>query len=86
MGFIADAVTTMYASKGEQHEDLIFDDKEILQGALAEAENKAITAMEEDVNANGPVNDLDDLLKDDSKISKDQATRSIKPEQLDEKK
>ena len=32
------------------------------------------------------LNHFDDLLKDDSKISKDQATRSIKPEQLDEKK
>jgi len=86
MDLIADAVTTMYASKGEQHENLIIDDKEILLGALAQPENKAITAMEEDVNAKGPVNDLDELLKDDSKISKDQATRSIKHEQSDDKK
>jgi len=57
-----------------------------LLDALAQPENKAITAMEEDVNPKGPVNDLDELLKDDSKISKDQATRSIKHEQLDEKK
>ena len=34
MNRIADAVMGMYASKGEQHEDLIFDDKAVLVGSL----------------------------------------------------
>ncbi len=38
MDLIADTVTTMYASKDEQHQDLIFDDKRILQSELQEAE------------------------------------------------
>jgi hypothetical protein len=84
MELIADAVTTMYASKGEQHEDLIFDDKEILLGALAKAENKAINEIEEDVNGDGPVYDTDDLPEDDSQISKDHASHSINQKQLDD--
>ena len=37
MSLIADTVMSMYASKGDQHQDLIFDDKEILLGASPEA-------------------------------------------------
>jgi hypothetical protein len=46
MNKIADAVMGMYASKGEQHEDLIFDDKSVLagnpdkQGTVAEIEDE----------------------------------------------
>ena len=34
MDKIADAVMAMYASKGEQYEDLVFDDKAVLAGSL----------------------------------------------------
>jgi len=84
MDLIADTVTTMYSSKGEQHEDLIFDDKEILLAAPPEAENKATTEIEEGVNGDNQAENIDDLLEDDSQITKNNAADKIKPEQLDE--
>ena len=84
MDLIADTVTTMYSSKGEQHEDLIFDDKEILLGAPPKAEDKATTEIEEGVNGDNQAENIDDLLEDDSQISKNNAADKIKPEQLDE--
>jgi hypothetical protein len=65
---IADAVTKMYVSKGEQQEELIFDDKEILLGAPAEIENEEILASEadEDEDKDGPADGIDELLEDDS--------------------
>ena len=38
MDKIADVVMDMYAAKGEQHEELMFDDKAILAGSLEEQE------------------------------------------------
>lgn len=84
MNLIADTVTSMYASKGEQHEDLIFDDKEILLGASPEGEIETITAIEEDVNENDQAENIDNLLEDDSRIAKNNATDKIKPDKLDE--
>ncbi len=84
MELIADTVTTMYASKGEQHEDLIFDDKEILLDAPPQAENKAITESKGGVNGDDQAKNVDNLLEDDSQITKDKAIDKIKPEQLDE--
>ena len=84
MNLIADTVTTMYSSKGEQHEDLIFDDKEILQGAPPEVENKAIIEFEDGVNGDDQKENIDDLLEDDSQNTKNNAADKIKPEQLDE--
>jgi hypothetical protein len=83
MNLIADTVTSMYASKGEQHQDLIFDDKEILLGAFPEAEMEATPDIEKNVNGDGKAENFDDLLKDDSQITKNNATDKIKPEQLD---
>jgi len=62
---IAEAVTKMYTTKGEQHEELIFDDKEILLGAPAEFVNEEITEIE-DEDGDEPADDIDELLKDDS--------------------
>jgi hypothetical protein len=76
---IADAVIAMYASKGEQHEDLIFDDKEILQGTLPEIET---IAASDDETSEKPENDIDELLEDDSQIKKDNSTDNVELEQL----
>jgi len=84
MSLIADTVMSMYASKGEQHQDLIFDDKEILLGASPEAETKATPEIKKDINGDGETENLDDLLEDDTRNTKNNATAKIKPEQLDE--
>jgi hypothetical protein len=84
INLIADTITTMYAAKGDQHEDLIFDDKEILLGALPEAEIEAITDIAEDVIENDQADGIDDLLEDDNQIAKKDVTGKIKPDQLDE--
>ena len=84
MSLIADTVTSMYASKGEQHQDLIFDDKEILLGAFPEAEMEATPEIEKNINGDGKAENFDDLLEDDTRNTKNNATAKIKPEQLDE--
>ena len=84
MNLIADTVMSMYASKGDQHEDLIFDDKEILLGAPPEAEIEAITEIEEDEIGDDQAENVDDLLEDDTQITKKDVTDKIKPDQLDE--
>lgn len=62
---IADVVMDMYASKGEQHEELIFDDKAVLveameaQAALAEIKDNSEKRPAED-------EDIDTLIADDS--------------------
>jgi hypothetical protein len=84
MNFIADTVTSMYASKGDQHEDLIFDDKEVLLGTLLETEDETITEIEEDEIGDDQAENIDDLLEDDSPISKKGVADKIKPDELDE--
>ncbi len=84
MNFIADTVTSMYASQGDQHEDLIFDDKEVLLGTLPEAENETISEIEEDEIEDDEAENIDDLLEDDSPVNKKGVTDKIKPDQLDE--
>jgi len=79
MDLIADTVTTMYASKDEQHQDLIFDDKRILQSELQAAEAKAISDIKEASTGGKPANGVDDLLEDDSEITEDDTTPKIKP-------
>jgi len=48
---IADAVMGMYASKGEQHEDLIFDDK-------------AVLVSSRDEKGKNPAETIDTLIED----------------------
>ena len=84
MSLIADTVMSMYASKGEQHQDLIIDDKEILLGASPEAETEATPETEKDINGDGETENVDDLLEDDTRNTKNNATAKIKPGQLDE--
>ena len=84
INLIADTVTSMYAAKGDQHEDLIFDDKEILLGPPPEAEIETITEIEDDVIEDEQAENIDDLLEDDNRIAKKDVTDRIKPDQLDE--
>lgn len=84
MDLIADTVASMYAAKGDQHEDLIFDDKEILLGAPPEAETEGIVDIEEDEIEEDSDENIDDLLEDDNQIAKKDVTDKIKPDQPDE--
>ena len=61
MNKIADAVMGMYASKGEQHEDLIFDDKAVLVSSLDE---KGTVAEIKDEKRKNPADTLDTLIED----------------------
>ena len=60
MDKIADVVMGMYASKGEQHEDLVFDDKVVLASSLAEQET--VTEVKNEVKKQ-PAENLDTLIK-----------------------
>ena len=63
MDLIADTVIVMYVIKGEQHQDLVFDDKKVLLGVLEESEKEPELEEEEDVDSE---DDLDELLEDDA--------------------
>ena len=60
---IADVVMGMYASKGEQHEELIFDDKAVLVEAM---EAQAALAEIKDDAEQSPAENIDTLIADDS--------------------
>ncbi len=63
MDKIADVVMGMYASKGERHEDLVFDDKTILMDNLDE---QVTLAEITDGTKLNPAKNVDTLIKDDS--------------------
>ena len=84
MNLIADTVMSMYAAKGDQHEDLIFDDKEILMRAPPEAEIETSTEIEAEEIGDDQAENIDDLLEDDTQIAKKDVTDKIKPDQLEE--
>ena len=63
MDLIAEAVMAMYATNGEQHEDLIFDDKKVLLAVVEEAEKESELEEVDEVDSD---EDLDELLDDDS--------------------
>ena len=60
---IADIVMEMYASKGDEHEELIFDDKAVLVAAI---EAQAAIAEIKDDSENTPAENIDTLIADDS--------------------
>jgi hypothetical protein len=64
MDKIADTVMGMYASKGEQHEDLIFDDKAILVGNIDE---QGTVAEIKDDKGKNPAETIDTLIEDKPK-------------------
>ncbi len=60
---IADVVMGMYASKGDEHEELIFDDKAVLVAAI---EAQAAIAEIKDDSEKTPAENIDTLIADDS--------------------
>jgi hypothetical protein len=66
MDKIADAVIEMYASKGEQHEELVFDDKAVLAGRLNEQETVTEIKDETGENAAESIDTLNDADSDKS--------------------
>lgn len=62
MDKIADVVMEMYASKGEQYEDLVFDDKAVLANSLNAPE---IVAEINDENGENADKSLDSLIEED---------------------
>jgi hypothetical protein len=81
MNLIADAVISMYASKGEQNENLIFDDKIDL---LGDSENLGSAVEIEDEKEVESEDDLDDLLEDDSEYDEGDNAGKIQNKQFDE--
>jgi hypothetical protein len=68
MDLIAEAVMAMYATNGEQHEDLIFDDKKVLLAVLEAAEKESELEEVDEVDSD---DDIDELLDDDSDFKGD---------------
>ena len=61
MNKIADAVMGMYASKGEQHEELIIDDKAVL---LSNIEEQGAVAEIKEGEEKNPAETVDTLIED----------------------
>ena len=81
MNLIADTVIEMYESKGEQNENLIFDDKVHMLGELEEL--GSVVEIENDKDAESE-DDIDDLIDDDSDYDEGNSTGSIYHKQFDE--
>ena len=64
MDEIAKIVMEMYASKGEQHEDLVFDDKVVLVSSLDAEET--VADIKHDIKQK-PAENLDTLIEGNSK-------------------
>jgi hypothetical protein len=77
----------MFAAKGEQSENLLFDDKEFIYGNPIEEEIEVeIEDEDEDEDEAESPDDLDDLLKDDIKIKESVTPDSTDHEPFDEEK
>ena len=82
MNLIADTVMEMYESKGEQNENLIFDDKVHMLGESEEL--GSVVEIENDKDGESE-DDIDDLLDDDdSDYDEGNSTGSIQQKQFDE--
>ena len=80
---IADTVMTMFAARGEQTENLIFDDKDYIYGDQEEEE------IEEDIEEDSdesPTSEINDLLKEDIKVKESVSPDSTDHEPFDEEK
>jgi hypothetical protein len=64
MDKIADVVMGMYTAKGEQLEDLVFDDKAVLVGSIDE--QVAVAEIKNEKGEN-PAENIDPLIEDDAK-------------------
>lgn len=81
MDLIADTVIGMYESKGEQNENLIFDDKTDLLGDSVDL--GSVMEIENDKNVKSE-EDIDELLEDDSEYDEGDSAGSIHNKQFDE--
>jgi hypothetical protein len=63
MDKIADVVMGMYTAKGEQYEDLVFDDKAVLVGSLNEQET--VTEIKDEKGKDTAQN-ADTLIEEDT--------------------
>ena len=81
MDLIADTVIGMYASRGEQNENLIFDDKVDLLGGTQDLASVQEIESEKDVESE---EDMDDLLEDDSEYEEGDSDESISNKPYDE--
>lgn len=81
MDLIADRIIDMYASKGEQNENLIFDDKVHLLGESDELSSMMEIENDKDVESE---DDIDDLLDDDSDYDEGNSSGNIQHKQFDE--
>ena len=80
---IAETVMTMFAARGEQTENLIFDDKDYIYG---DQEEEEIEEEIEDESDDGPNNEIYDLLKDDIKVKNSVSPDNTDHEPFDEEK
>jgi hypothetical protein len=80
---IAETVMKMFAARGEQSENLIFDDKDYIYG---DQEEEEIEEEIEDEPDEGPTSEIDDLLKEDIKIKESVSPDSTDHEPFDEEK
>jgi hypothetical protein len=76
MDKIADVVMEMYTSKGEQREDIVFDDKVVLAGNLA-AQAEVAEVEDDEKEASETV---DTLIEDDTKKKKKDTGKTKNPE------
>jgi hypothetical protein len=81
MDLIADTVIGMYASNGEQNENLIFDDKVDLLGN--EGELGSVVEIENDKEAESE-EDIVDLVDDDSEYNESDSAESTPHKEFDE--
>ncbi len=85
MDKIADTVIAMFAAKGEQTENLLFDDKEFIYGDQTE-EVIAEQIEDEGEDEAESADDLNGLLKDDIQIKESVSPDNTDHEPFDEEK
>ena len=81
MNLIADKVIGMYASVGEQNENLIFDDKVDLLGDSRELGSVLEIENDKEVESD---EDMDDLIDDDSEYNEGDSAESPDQKEFDE--
>jgi hypothetical protein len=80
---IAETVIKMFAAKGEQSENLIFDDKDYIYG---DQEEEEVEEEIEDESDDGPNSEINDLLKEDIKVKNSVSPDNTDHEPFDEEK
>jgi hypothetical protein len=84
MDKIADSVIAMYALKDDQHEDLIFDDKEVL--IANQAGYETVAEIEDQAEDESTDNNIDNFIEDDSQPNETPNSVDTKHEPYNEDK